>query len=163
LLLAQNPPDELRGMLERQVQDLDQQLAASGQGTAPPASADTVPAPAASQRAIRIAVTLAPALAGRVGKQTPLFVLARDPQAPGAPLAVQRHTAAQLPLTIELSEQDAMIPSRTIATVPRVQIVARLSPSGTPQAQSGDFYGQADYDFAGASGILQIVIDQVVP
>ncbi len=163
MLLAQNPPEELRGILERQVQDLDQQLSASGQRAAPPALANTTQPAATSQRAIRVAVILAPTLASRVGKQTALFVLARDPQTPGAPLAVQRRTAADLPLTIELSERDAMIPSRTIATVPRVQVVARLSASGTPQAQSGDFYGQADYDFASASGTLQIVIDQIVP
>ena len=48
-----------------------------------------------------------------------------------------------------------MIAARTIASVPRVQVVARLSRSGTPQAQSGDFYGEAEYDFAknpGAGG-----------
>ena len=39
LLLAQNPPAELRGVLERQIQDLDQQLAEAGQG-APAAAAD---------------------------------------------------------------------------------------------------------------------------
>jgi cytochrome c-type biogenesis protein CcmH len=162
-LLAQNPPEQLRGILERQVQDLEQQLAMSGQGAPAAAAASGNSDAAAAQRVIRVAVTLAPALAKQVDKQTALFVLARDPQAPGPPLAVQRRTAAELPLTIELSERDAMLPSRTIATVPRVQVVARLSSSGTPLAQSGDFYGQADYDFASESGTLNIVIDQRVP
>jgi cytochrome c-type biogenesis protein CcmH len=162
LLLAQNPPEELRDILQRQVQDLNQQLG-SEEGAAPATAAADSTAPAGTtQRSIRVAVTLAPALASRAAGMT-LFVLARDPQAPGPPLAVQRHGANELPLTIELSERDAMMPSRTIATVPRVQVVARLSRSGTPQAQSGDFYGQADYDFASATGTLQIAIDQTVP
>jgi len=97
----------------------------------------------------------------------PLFILARDPSAGGPPLAVQRHSSADLPLTVELSERDAMIAARTIASVPRVQVVARLSRSGTPQAQSGDYYGEAEYDFskdAGAGGsTLNITIDRAVP
>ena len=163
MLLAQNPPDELRGILERQVQDLDQQLAASGQGYCA-ARRDRRHATCSQCAAFDSGFSDTCAGIGKPSRQQwPLFVLARDPQAPGPPLAVQRHTAAELPLTLELSERDAMMPSRTIATVPRVQVVARLSPSGTPQAQSGDFYGQADYDFAAASGTLQIVIDRIVP
>jgi cytochrome c-type biogenesis protein CcmH len=171
LLLAQNPPDELKTLLERQVQDLDQQLGDAGQGSAPPAMAATGSnaAPAANaqagtaQRSIKVEVSLSPALAGTVSQAMPLFILARDPQAGGPPLAVQRHTSAQLPLTVELSERDAMMPTRTIAMVPKVQVVARLSRSGGPQAQSGDLFGQADYDFATAAGTVRIVIDGTVP
>lgn len=162
-LLAQNPPEALRGVLTRQVQDLDQQLAAAGQGATPGATAATQPGAATAQRSIRVAVSLAPELKDHIVAAMPLFVLARDPAAGGPPLAVQRRISTEIPLTIELSERDAMMPSRTIATVPRVQVVARLSKSGSPQAQSGDFYGQADYDFASASGTLQIVISQIVP
>ena len=171
LLLAQNPPDELKAMLEHQVQDLTQQLDA-GEGTSPPAmaAAGSTPAPATSsqaagqsQRSIRVEVSLSPALAGKVSGEMPLFILARDPRAGGPPLAVQRHSSTQLPLTIDLSERDAMMPTRTIASVPKVQVVARLSRSGGPQAQSGDLFGQADYDFASATGTVRIVIDGTVP
>jgi cytochrome c-type biogenesis protein CcmH len=175
LLLAQNPPDELKTMLERQVQDLTQQLGdgqpGEGAGTPTPAMAAAGPNPApatnpqagAAQRSIRVEVSLSPTLAGKVSGEMPLFILARDPQAGGPPLAVQRHSSTQLPLSIELSERDAMMPTRTIATVPKVQVVARLSRSGGPQAQSGDLFGQADYDFATATGTVRIVIDGTVP
>lgn len=171
LLLAQNPPEELRGVLERQIQDLDQQIGESEQGAPASAAANAsngAKAPptsptAASPRSIRVAVSLAPQLQARLGSAVSLFILARDPKAPGPPLAVQRRMSSELPITIDLSESDAMMPSRTIANVPSVQVVARLSASGTPQAQSGDFFGQADYDFANVPGTLQIVIDQVVP
>jgi cytochrome c-type biogenesis protein CcmH len=167
LLLAQNPPVEIRGMLERQIQDLDQQLGEAGQGpTVSRAGAEG--APAAAHRSIRVAVSLAPKVREQLKDgPMPLFVLARDPSAGGPPLAVQRHSSTDLPLTVELSERDAMIAARTIASVPRVQVVARLSRSGTPQAQSGDYYGEAEYDFsknAGAGGsTLNIIIDRAVP
>jgi cytochrome c-type biogenesis protein CcmH len=167
LLLAQNPPQQMRDILERQIQDLDQQLAEAGQG-APAATAGSEGAAAPAQRSIRVAVSIAPQIRDQIKSGAmPLFILARDPAAGGPPLAVQRHSSSDLPLTVELSERDAMIAARTIASVPRVQVVARLSRSGTPQAQSGDYYGEAEYDFsknAGAGGnTLNIIIDRAVP
>ena len=167
LLMAQNPPEELRGVLERQIQDLNQQLGEGGavaQPTAPPAAAGGAqPAAAGGTRAIKVAVTIAPQLQKQLSGTTPLFILARDPAAGGPPLAVQRHSSSELPLTVELTENDAMIPARSIATVSKVLVVARLSRSGAPQQQSGDLYGEAEYEFGKNSGPLSIIIDRTVP
>ena len=157
-LLAQDPPEQLRDVLQRQIQDLNEQLGESGEGATPAAAA----APAA-KRAIQVAVRIAPAIQEQLKGPTPLFVLARDPAAPGPPLAVQRHSSAEAPLTIELSEADAMMPTRTLAAAQRVQVIARISLSGAPQQRSGDFYGEADYQFGKDTGTLQIVIDRTVP
>lgn len=170
-LMALNPPDEIRSVLERQIQDLNQQM---GEGGAP-APAATAPPPAVTEsapartaaasgaRSIKVAVTIAPELQKQLSGAVPLFILARDPGAGGPPLAVQRHSSSALPLTVELTEGDAMIPARTIATVPKVRVVARLSRSGAPQQQSGDLYGEADYEFGKNSGPLTIIIDRTVP
>lgn len=180
LLMAQNPPAELRGVLERQIQDLNQQLGEASPEVSPGVSrkveqgaqtegvaagrADTATAsPVTQQRVIRASITIAPQIQQQLRGPMPLFVLARDPAGGGPPLAVQRRTSAEVPLTIELSEGDAMLPTHTIAGVPRVKVVARLSRSGAPQAGSGDFYGEADYDFSKDAGTLQIVIDRTVP
>ena len=157
-LLAQNPPEQLRAMLERQVQDLNEQLGEGAEGG--PSSGGSA---SSADRTVSVAITIAPSIAHQLKGPTPLFVLARDPAAPGPPLAVQRHTSADAPLTVRLSAADAMIPTRSIATVPRVKIVARLSLSGAPQERSGDFFGEADYDFGKDTGPLQIVIDRTVP
>ncbi|MGH8176088.1 MAG: tetratricopeptide repeat protein [Steroidobacter sp.] len=163
LLLAQNPPEQLRSVLERQIQDLNQQLGEGGEGVASASPPGNESSPvAAGSRAIRVSVSIAPQIKEQINSALPLFILARDP-AGGPPLAVQRHTSAAAPLTIELSERDAMMPTRTIASVPRVQVVARVSKSGAPQAQSGDFYGEAEYDFANGADIVTIVIDRTVP
>jgi cytochrome c-type biogenesis protein CcmH len=175
LLMAQNPPEKLREVLERQIQDLTQQIGDSTAKSEAPLAAAQPPVeqgprqgpqqgPAQSgPRLIRVSVTIAPQVQQQLREPMPMFILARDPAAGGPPLAVKRLSSAAAPLTIELSERDAMIPTRTIASVPRVQVVARLSRSGAPQAQSGDFYGQADYEFAKDTGTLQIVIDRTVP
>lgn len=171
-LLAQNPPDELRSLVERQIQDLNRQLDADA-AAADPAAQPSIESAAAklsdagdmtSQRRVRVSVTLAAALREQIEEPLPLFILARDPSG-GPPLAVQRHSSADLPLTIELSERDAMVPTHTIAQIPQIQVVARLSRHGSPQAQSGDLYGEANYAFEPRSEdpVLNITIDRTVP
>lgn len=164
LLLAQNPPAELRTMLERQIQDLNDQLAETGEAAGVAAAMpDHAGKAGGSSRAIEVAVSISPEIQSQLSAAVPLFILARDVSGEGPPLAVQRHSSAAAPLTVQLSERDAMMPSRTIATVPRVEVVARLSLGGTPQARSGDFYGAAEYEFGKDSGTLNIIIDRVVP
>lgn len=164
MLMAQNPPPEVRGVLERQIQDLDEQLGEGGKASATPPASGAQAAPAvAGSRAIPISISLSPQLSQQVPAAMSLFVLARDPSGGGPPLAVKRHTAADLPLNVTLTESDAMIPSRSIAMAPKVVVVARLSRSGAPQQQSGDLYGEAEYEFGKNSGPLTIIIDRVVP
>lgn len=131
-LLMQNPPEQIRPALERQIQDLEAQIA-EGSSEQPSTT---------SRRVVKVNVTLSPQLRSQVKDTQTLFVLARDAKAGGPPLAVERHSAKQLPLSVELTEDDAMMPSRTIASMNELVIVARLSNSGTPQQQSGDYYGE---------------------
>ena len=156
-LLALGPPEQLRALLERQIQDLDQQL---GETSERPASGSEA---GPSQRSIRVAVTLSPEIQAQLREPRALFVLARRPEGSGPPLAVKKLSSTDLPVTVDLTEADAMIAGMGIASTPRVQVVARLSKSGTPQAQSGDFYGEADYEFGQDGGTLNIMIDRTVP
>jgi cytochrome c-type biogenesis protein CcmH len=157
-LLAQNPPQQIRPALERQIQDLESQIA----GDVQPAAA-----PAAGRHRVKVAVTVAPAIHSQLSEPLTLFILARDPKAGGPPLAVERHTSRELPLTVELDEGDAMMPSRTIGSVGAVQIVARLSRSGTPQQQSGDYFGEASVQFDASKPIqeysVNVTIDRRAP
>jgi cytochrome c-type biogenesis protein CcmH len=166
-LLAQGPPDNIRPLLEQQVAAIDAEAA----GGAAPATVVAAPsgAPAASTGAgadardatIHVNITIAPALAASVPSGAPLFVLARDPAAPGPPLAVKR-LAATFPQRVTLTTADAMMPGREIAAGKTVQVVARIARSGTPQAASGDAFGELSYD-VGRDGLREIVIDRVTP
>lgn len=163
LLLAQNPPEQMRPMLERQIQDLEAQIQAGPRASVPAAT----PAAAAAGRVVKVSIKIAPSIQQQLREPLTLFILARDPAAGGPPLAVERHSSSELPLTIELSSADAMLPSRTIDTVGAAQIVARLSHSGTPQQQSGDYFGEAQLQFDATKTTQQydvdIVIDRRVP
>lgn len=155
-MLGMNPPPQIRSLLERQIQDLDQQLGDAGAKSAPAAS---------NARKVVVKVSLSPTLQQQLKTPMSLFILARNPAQPGPPLAVERHQSTELPLQIELSVDDAMLPTRTLAGADQVQIVARLSNSGMPTEQSGDLFGTADYSFAkqGEQGSVSIEINQRVP
>jgi len=141
-LLDQSPPEQVRAVLSRQIAALDQYLAA-----APAAQAQAQAAPTATPGtrqaaavAIRVHVSLDPKLAARVPPGAPCFIFVRSPGVAGPPLAV-RKVAQTFPQTIELGPADAMIAGLGIQPNQDVEVVARISISGTPQAHSGDLFG----------------------
>ena len=159
-LLALDPPDNIKPLLQKQIDSIDQQLAggAPGPGPAgqPPVAAATDPA-----AKVRINVMLAPTLAQSAAGSSPLFVFVRDPQRPGPPLAVKR-LDSHFPQTVELTASDSMMPGRAIAAGEKVQVVARIARSGNPVGASGDPFGESAY-LVGRDGLINIVIDHITP
>jgi cytochrome c-type biogenesis protein CcmH len=67
-----------------------------------------------------------------------LFVIARPPGG-GMPYAVIRRPASMLPLTVQLDDTVSMNPDLPLSGAPAFEVVVRLSRSGTPAAQPGDW------------------------
>src|SRR3954466_15293449 len=157
-LLALDPPDNIKPLLQKQIEQIDQQMAGGG-----PPQASRAPAKAAADSGakVRINVSLAPTLAQSASGSSPLFVFVRDPARPGPPLAVKR-LESHFPQTVELTASDSMVPGRAIAAGQKVQVVARISRSGNPVGASGDPIGESAYQ-VGRDGLVNIVIDHVMP
>jgi cytochrome c-type biogenesis protein CcmH len=159
------PPDDVRQILEERIAVAEAQLGAAGGAAPSPAtpasgSADAADGATAAARRVVVDVSVAPALAGRVAADAPLFVLARAPGEAGPPLAVERRRADELPLRVELTEEDAMVPGRTIAGPERLEIVARVALGGDPMARPGDLYGSVEVAADGDAPI-RVEIDRV--
>lgn len=107
-------------------------------------------------------VTLSTALAAQAGPQDTLFIVARAANGPRIPLAVLRKRAADLPADFVLDDALAMSPELKLSGFAEVLVIARISKSGNPIAQSGDLQGVSPPVKVGAKG-LAIVIDSVVP
>ncbi len=182
-LLALNPPDNVRPLLERQVAAIDRQLAglppevtpggqsrAAGDGSSASPVGAAAAAASASQSPqtqtagsprLRINLSVSPSLASAAGGSAPLFVFVRDPARPGPPLAVKR-LESHFPQSVELTASDSMMPGRTMVAGQDVQVIARIARSGNPVGASGDPFGQAAWRI-GRDGVLNVVIDQTTP
>ncbi len=136
--------------------------AATTPGTAPPATNPAATTDSASPRLI-VEVELAPELASRVAPGDTLFVFARAPQGPKMPLAIQRLSASALPLHIELSNDNAMLPQMNLSSMAQVVVGARISKSGNAQAQSGDLETLSAPVANSQAEPIRLVIDSIVP
>jgi cytochrome c-type biogenesis protein CcmH len=155
-LLELSPPEEIRQIIENQLAQIDPQAAPGA--ASPPAA----PAAIASSTGIGITVSLSEALRSRVSPSAPLFVFVRDGQAAGPPLAVIRRKADELPLALQISDADIMLPGRSLASMESATLVARIANGGDPTARPGDVYGEAKWQRGTASGPVAIIIDRVV-
>lgn len=68
-----------------------------------------------------------------------VFIYARAWQGARVPLAITRVTVADLPLTVELTNAMSMAPGMNLSTADQVELIARVSESGTAIAQVGDW------------------------
>lgn len=68
-----------------------------------------------------------------------VFVYARTFQGMPMPLAIQRLKVSDLPKTVQLDESMAMSPAASLATAEKVEVLARVSETGSAQAKMGDW------------------------
>ncbi len=67
-----------------------------------------------------------------------LFVIARNPQAPGPPVGVRRIFNPVFPVNIRMSDADSMLAASPVSGADPLQLLARLSLSGSASASPGD-------------------------
>lgn len=120
--------------------------AAGGTASAAPDVVSTTPpsatgAVASANARVHVSVALAPS--AQVGPAARVFVIARQIGGPPMPIAVRALSVAELPAVVELSDADAMQPSRLLSQFEQVEVLARLSQSGTPARQAGDLEAAA--------------------
>lgn len=94
---------------------------------------------------LRLRITLDPALAAKAQPDQVLFIMARPPEG-GMPIAALRRQARDLPLSIVLDDGAVLTAGRSLGDFERVEVVARISRSGTAAAASGDLEGSVVID-----------------
>lgn len=92
-----------------------------------------------------------------------VFIYATASNGPPMPLAVTRLTVKDLPATVVLDDSMAMIPTMKLSSFDDVTIGARVSASGNPIAQSGDWFTEATNIIVSDTPTLTLTIDQQTP
>lgn len=123
-LLALNPPDEIQGILQQRI--------AEWRGESAPTIDDAV---------VTANITISEEAIASLPPDATVFIIARDPAQPSPPIAVTRRRLSELPGSVELGDRESMVPGRNLSNFAEFELVARVSVSGQPSAQPGDWFG----------------------
>ena len=142
--------DASRSALEGGIAKAREQLLASG------GKVEAAPV-AKAQASIKVNVDLADAVKASALPGDSVFIFARAVSGPPAPLAVKRVTVADLPITVELGDVDAMMTQLKLSNFPEVQLMARISRAGQPTA--GEWVGRSQPLSSSTKELQQLTID----
>jgi cytochrome c-type biogenesis protein CcmH len=147
-LLGTNPPDDIRNSIEQRVAEWRGESPSSVAGTQQPAPSETAPAgpaaepvPVADGAIVSASIALSAAAQSALPADATVFVIARDPAQPSPPIAVTRRRLAELPAVVQLGDQQSMVAGRELSGFEEFELVARVSLSGQPVSQPGDWFG----------------------
>jgi len=157
VLLGQEAPPEVRELLEGRIREW--------RGLpAPTAAMPTAAAPSAevSEPMITLNISLSDEARADLPNDATVYVIARDPAQPSPPIAVTPRRLSELPTTVTLSDRNAMMPGRPLSAFQDLEIIVRVSLSGTPMAQSGDWSGTLRTSL-NESAPVNLVVDSKVP
>ncbi|MBU6955011.1 c-type cytochrome biogenesis protein CcmI [Hahella sp. HN01] len=125
--------------------------------------ANQQPAQAAGGASLQLQVSLGESLNGQAEPGDTVFILARPADGTRMPLAVVRKTVGELPVSVTLDDSMAMGPMAKLSSAETVEVVARVSKSGSPQPQPGDLQGVVGpIQLRAQNEPLNLVIDQLV-
>ena len=124
--------------------------------------ANNQPVETASQTGLKLNVSLNPALLKELSPESPVFIFVRAVENPGPPLAVVRKRVDELPFEIALNDSHAMIAGRTISSAEKVIVGVRISMSGNPARQPGDFEQLSNSIPSNFSDTLELVINDKI-
>ncbi|CCE24181.1 c-type cytochrome biogenesis protein CcmI [Methylotuvimicrobium alcaliphilum] len=118
--------------------------------------------PAAIVKGLKVNVAISDELQGVVSATDTVFVYAQALQGPPMPLAIVKMQVADLPVTVVLSDEQAMMPAMKLSNFDRVKISARISMSGQAESRPGDWIGIVESVAPAETEGVTITIDQKV-
>ena len=160
VLLNQNAPPEVQDLLRRKISEWRGEPVAVTEPAAVAEPAPVVEPP--SDAVITINISISRAAQAELPADATVYVIARDPAQPSPPIAVSPRRLAELPATVSLTDKNSMVAGRELSAFPDLEIVVRVSLTGSPRAQSGDWSGSRIVNTTETS-VIDLVIDQKVP
>ncbi len=155
-ILQTTPPGPAADDLNTRIANAQQQLAASGA-----APQDAGQAAAGEGPTIEVQLSLGADL--NLPADTRVFVSALEVNGRGQPLAAEAITVGDLPITITLTNSDAVGPFN-LSSAEQIYIVATASSSGTANVQAGDHQARSEgFAHGNTRAIIPLVIENIVP
>ena len=157
ILLGMDAPPEIQELLRRKISEW------RGHPPIPEGMAQSRPAePAPSNAIVALSLSLSAEARAALPADATLYVIARDPAQPSPPIAVSPRRLRELPVVVELSDTNSMVQGRPLSGFTEFEVVARVSLTGSPAPQPGDWSGSLIVE-ANSGQTVDLVIDQKHP
>jgi cytochrome c-type biogenesis protein CcmH len=121
--------------------------------------AQAKPVQSAKTASIEVQVSLAPELQKSASPEDTVFVYAQALSGSPIPLAIVRKKVADLPLTVNLNDAMAMMPTMKLSNFDKVKLLARISKSGNAMKQPGDLIGVIEQAALSDKSLHKIIIN----
>ncbi len=151
LLASMDKTDTRYTMIEQRISEIEQQIAT------------TNPQVNTSGSAISVTVDIAPELANKQPENGILFVFAKALTGSPMPIAVVKLTEYQFPITIELSDENAMVAGLNLSSAEQIIISARISNDDSVMPSAGELEGHSAVLQRAATEQLQLQINTLIP
>jgi cytochrome c-type biogenesis protein CcmH len=172
LLQQLEPGRTIAGSVQEQIAQAQQRLGIEpGAGNGPEIMQPVVstnpevtePEVSTGHEGIKLMLSASDELKANMPSSAVMFVIIRSAgPAVGPPLGVRRISNPVLPLELTIGDQDSMMAERQISSESELRLQARLSLSGAPNAQSGDWQSAPVTVPLKITETVQVVIDQRV-
>ncbi|BED89839.1 MULTISPECIES: c-type cytochrome biogenesis protein CcmI [unclassified Pseudoalteromonas] len=133
LLASMDKSDTRYSMIAQRISDIEQQM--QNEGSVMPVSANS---------AISVTVSLADELFDKQPQQGTLFIFAKAAQGSPMPLAVVKLTEYRFPLTVQLTDANAMVDGLNLSSAKDIVITARISIDESVMPSSGELEGHSE-------------------
>ena len=135
----------------------------SGSDIASVAPVKVKPVEKTTVKKITVKVNIDKAMLKNVSMNDTVFIFARAIKGPPMPLAVVRKQVKDLPIEVTLDDSMAMMPNMKISSFDKVNVVARVSKSGSAMPQPGDLESEANVASAGQKEKINLTINKSIP
>lgn len=162
LLSSMDKSDSRYSMIAQRIDEIEQQI--SSQNATQASQLTAVKSnPVSDTAKIAITVDIAQSLIEQLPTEGTLFVFAKAANGPPMPLAVVKLTEYQFPLTVELSDGNAMVEGLTLSSVEDIVLTARISKDATVMPSTGELEGLSETLKRSETSSYHLQIDTVIP
>lgn len=115
-----------------------------------------------TQQQLQVTVELAQSLRNQVPEGATLFVFVKAPEGPGMPAAVVRQPVESFPVTVLLSDAQAMLPDYKMSQLQQWQVEARVSADERIDIATGDLGALPQVVPAAGDAQVTLIVDKVL-
>lgn len=152
LLASMEQSDTRYAMISQRIADIEQQM--QNEGSVMPVSTSS---------AISVTVSLSDELKNKQPKKGILFVFAKAAQGSPMPLAVVKLKEYSFPISVELTDANAMVAGLNLSSAKDIVISARISNDESVMPSSGELEGHSDTLQREGLSDYQLQIDTLIP